>query len=139
MDQYFSVTQKIAVQRVACLLASAFEGGISQHWCRIVDYHVPLNPRAILDAEGTHHIYKHTDYPLQEGGAVICRIADDDAKETDEKYTPLVLDHMTVTRGLHLMAEHYPQHWGAFASDKHDAATGDVFLQLCLLGKVVYG
>jgi len=111
VEQHFSVTQKVFPKDVASLLVSAFEGGASRHWCRIVDYRIPPVVEPVLDA----------------------------GRQDPHVYTPLVLDHMAITRGLHLMAKEYPQHWGNFIAGNDDAETGDVFLQLCLLGKLVYG
>jgi pimeloyl-ACP methyl ester carboxylesterase len=40
---------------------------------------------------------------------------------------------------LHLMPQVAPEHWADFLTENEDAETGDVFVQLCLLGEVVYG
>lgn len=37
------------------------------------------------------------------------------------------------------MAEKWPRHFGNFISENEDAETGDVFIQLALLGDIVYG
>jgi hypothetical protein len=37
------------------------------------------------------------------------------------------------------MADKYPRHIADILSENDDATTGDVFLQLCLFGDVVYG
>ena len=51
----------------------------------------------------------------------------------------MTLDGDAVQRGLQTMAEKYPRHWGDFIRENEDAITGDVFIQCCLLGEVVYG
>jgi len=37
------------------------------------------------------------------------------------------------------MAEKYPRHFANFAQEAEDAETGDVFIQCCVLGEIVYG
>jgi hypothetical protein len=43
-----------------------------------------------------------------------------------------------IKSGLKVMAEKYPHHWQDFVSENDDAITGDVFLQCCLFGEIVY-
>lgn len=50
----------------------------------------------------------------------------------------IMLTWERVRQGLTLMAKKYPEHFGAFMGASYDATTADVFLQLCLLGEVVY-
>lgn len=122
-------TVKIEDRRVADLLCCAFEGGVD-YWCTITDYIEP--PLPAVSAWGEDEIYKHIDYPLS-GGAVICR-------ETEtEGASDLRLDRAALERGLYLLANEAPRHWHDFVNENEDAATGDVFVQLCLLGEIVYG
>ncbi len=44
-----------------------------------------------------------------------------------------------VERGLQLMAEVYPHHFGNLAGNRGDAETGDILFQLICFGEVVYG
>jgi hypothetical protein len=37
------------------------------------------------------------------------------------------------------MVEKYPRHYADFKDGDEDASTGDVFLQCCIFGEVVYG
>jgi hypothetical protein len=37
------------------------------------------------------------------------------------------------------MADQHPSHWADIMQDETDAETSDVFLQLCVLGDIVYG
>lgn len=124
------VTITIPEQRLADLLCCGFEGGVG-YWCVITGYETPDEPRS---AWGDAEIFPHVDYPLC-GGAVLCET------EVDEQIEPkkLVLNREAIERGLHIMAEKYPRHWGDFLAGNEDACTGDVFIQCCLLGEVVYG
>lgn len=129
----FKVEREISAEDVSNLICSAFEGGGARYWCRIMDYR---EPKVIRPVHAGEKVYPHNDYPLLEGGAVICRLLEE---ETDKKYKPLVLDREAIQRGLTLMAQKYPRHWGDFLSENSDANTGDAFVQLCLLGDLVYG
>jgi len=122
------VTTNIPESRIADLLCAGFEGGVG-YWCCITGYTEPEEPRS---AWGDTTIFRHVDYPLC-GGAVLCEVTDEDDPET------LILDRKAVERGLRLMAEKYPRHWGDFIAENEDACTGDVFIQCALLGEVVYG
>lgn len=135
MDINVTVSDK----RIAELLCTGFEGGMTGQWCRIMKTRKPKKVRFVLD-EGRKDgkSWPFYDYPVI-GGAVICRLDDGSADETDEKYTPLVLDRAAIDRGLKLMAQKYPKHWGDFMNENDDAVTGDVAIQCCLLGDLVYG
>jgi len=122
------ITTNIPDTLIAGLLCAAFEGGVG-YWCTITGYTEPEVPRSVW---GEDRIYRHVDYPLT-GGAVLCEVTDEDEPER------LVLDREAVERGLRLMAEKAPRHWGDFLAENYDADTGDVFVQLALLGEIVYG
>ena len=125
-----TVTTEISLTRVADLLCCAFEGGVG-YWCQIDNFRKPRKPVPHLDLGG--QIFRHIDYPLCEGGAVVCR-------DTEDEDRPLmVLDFAAVKRGLALMPKVAPRHWADFLAENDDATTGDVFVQICLLGAIVYG
>lgn len=127
-DMGFQVSQNIDEESIACLLSSAFEGG-SNGWYMIEGYEDPENPRGILFED---QVFKHTDYPVT-GGAVIV------SDQYDESRGHMRLDGEAIQRGLKVMQDKYPRHWGDFLSEDGDAVTGDVFLQCCLFGEAVYG
>ena len=62
-------------------------------------------------------------------------IPDDGGKPEIE----LFVTHEAIQRGLKLMAEKHPKHFANLMGETDDAFTHDVFLQLCLLGDIVYG
>jgi hypothetical protein len=119
-------------------LCSALEGG-SNYWYTIVEF---VQPNKFLNFSDVHQhderklnpeIYRHLDYPTNPGGALVIK----DKEDEDGKLYRLDLN--ACARGLQVMQEKYPRHFGAFLSEDDDAETGDVFLQCCLLGDVVYG
>lgn len=49
------------------------------------------------------------------------------------------LDLESIKSGIQTMASKYPRHYSDFVSENDDAITGDVFLQCCVFGEIVYG
>ena len=49
------------------------------------------------------------------------------------------LGEKEILRGLEVMADKYPNHFGDAIAGNDDATTGDVFLQCCVFGDVLYG
>lgn len=71
-------------------------------------------------------------YPLQPGGALLFSDRNEDTKEL------LRLDRASLEKGLQVLAEQYPHHFVSIVTDESDAETGNVLLQCCLLGEIVY-
>lgn len=128
----------VKLDNIAGLLCSAFEGGIG-YWAKIVDYKEPEElvdlGKSFMwqDSNGEKVTPKHIYYPLSKGGAVIIKDIEDD--EGQEYF----VDLETVERGLKLMQEKYPHHFGDFISENYDAITGDVLIQLAVFSELVYG
>lgn len=124
---------EIPEQRIKDLLSCAFEGG-SGYWCQIKRYEIPGNAKSVQD-------YPHLDLPLMQGGGVFCA----DAVGGTAFCRCLNLD--AIKEGLELLlnsvdkhGNDIPKYHGSdFLSENEDAITGDVFLQLCLFGEIVYG
>lgn len=123
---------QVSRERISDLLCCAFEGG-SNYWYEIRSYVKPTSFTFYMDNEFS--IFRHLDYPLNEGGEVHICDKNDDA---DEVFT---LSLTTIQNGIRLMSEdvRYRSHWQDFLDGNEDADTGDVFLQLCLYGEVVFG
>lgn len=103
---------------VANLLVSAFEGG-SNYWAHPKTYNAKTADRIVA-------------------GELTIEVVED-CGEGDEPVTHK-LDLAALHRGLEIMARSTPgRHFNNFVNGDDDAETGDVFLQLCLLGKIVYG
>jgi hypothetical protein len=131
MDFTVTVTTTITAQRISDLLCSAFEGG-SNYWYTIKEYHAPakLEFRSSPDV-----IFRHLDYPLNEGGGLTIG----DIEDPENVFIRPVLNRESIALGLQIMADKYPKHFGDFTAENDDAETGDVFLQCCLMGEIVYG
>ena len=124
-------------ERIKGLLCIAFEGGVG-YWCRVRGYKFSKG----LTIEDFRHGGKMqgADYwhpcqlvPMAPGCAVIC------VEHNEEDPKPLELTREKIEVGLQLMASKYPRHFTDFIDENDDATTGDVFLQCCLLGELVYG
>lgn len=133
-----TVTQHVPLKRVSDLLCSAIEGG-SNYWYTIEKFNKP--PKLVFRTDAKT-IFRHLDYPLNEGGSlIIMSHGDGDHSDGDEVNgkTRWTLDLPACQRGLQLMAEKYPSHFGDFIAENDDAITADVFLQCCLFGEIIYG
>ena len=50
-----------------------------------------------------------------------------------------LLDHQAILDGLARIKESFPQDWKDIKNEDDDAGTADIFLQLSLIGEVIYG
>ena len=122
--------------KIRGLLCCALEGG-SNYWYQIVGEELRDGLTHKDFQEGgsqTGETYWHPSQliPFVEGCSVVFSTGDD----PDSRYK---LDKAAIEKGLALMQQKYTRHWGDFMAENDDATTGDVFLQLCLFGSVVYG
>ena len=115
------------LSQISDLLCCALEGG-SNYWYSIERFVKPTGDmfRSNLDTE-----FRHLDYPLSPGGALII-------VDSDGDMDPATLNLESIQRGLQIMAEKYPRHMTDFIQDNCDADTGDVFLQCACYGDVVF-
>lgn len=101
------------------LLCSALEGG-SNSWYEI-----------------THHNKERDEFyhvvPFRITGELWIGDRDNYLKEAVKLTVP------DMYKAIALMKYEYPRHWQDFINDNADAETGDVFLQLALFGKIVFG
>jgi len=113
------------------MLCCAFEGG-SNYWCVIKEKKQPdfFLFRYMPDLSDKPTSY--TDYPLNRGGFLMVGDIEGDMPDG-------LLDLGTIRYGLQVMADKYPRHFQDLLNDNDDAITGDVFLQCCLWGEVVFG
>ena len=112
-------------QRIKDLLCCAIEGGCG-HWCGIKDYIIAS------DADTSTVEYKHLDLPFIEGCGVLVH------DTTDATLSPVLIDCVSIESGLKDMAEDYPVHFDNFMKENEDAETGNVFMQCCVFGEVIY-
>jgi len=125
MDFKIKVERIIKDEDVSSLLTSAFEGG-SNYWYMI---------EKKVNAKADKAFEYACDIVLKGHGLVVS----DACEAPKEEVRKAVLDRTKCQIGLQIMAEKEPRHFGNIMTDECDAITGDVFLQCCLFGEVIYG
>jgi len=134
----FGAEHLIPAERVSDLLCCAFEGG-SNYWYGEADISkYPDGFESVEELQGARKKagleYYHwvQIIPCMEGG----EITFGDLETENAVYT---LNREAIERGLQLMLANHPKHYADWLAENDDAITGDVFLQLCVLGDVIYG
>jgi len=128
--------QEIEISRLGSLLCGAFEGG-SNYWYLIEEFIKPKNlNNSDEDSNTWETCFRHIDYPINEGGALIISDINEEDEEDKETWT---LNLESMAKGLQVMARDYPRHMADFLNGNDDAETSDVYLQCCLFGEVVFG
>lgn len=118
---------KISAQRIQDLLCNALEGG-SNYWYEIMSFNYPeRQTKESLNIE-----FQHLELPFKAGSLTI---RDNEEAKLGDK----ILNLQTITEGLQIMADKFPNHFSDFLKEDDDAITGDVFLQCCLFKDVIYG
>lgn len=114
-------------QKIADVLCCGMEGGIA-YWSVIEGYREPKTMEFQMDTE---KVFKHIDYALNLGGAVML-------KDTE---TEIVheLTRDKLYKAVQMMADRYPRHFANLMDDNSDAETGDVLIQCAVLGSITYG
>ena len=126
-----TIRQHVSDERIANLLCSALEGG-SNYWYTIEAFAAP--PALTFRTDETQ-VFKHIDYPMSEGGSITIG----DLEDSGAKFKHKILTRAVLRAGLQTMAEKYPSHYAEFVRENDDAETGDVFLQCCCFGEIIYG
>lgn len=138
-DKTFEVKKKVTYSDVASLLCSAFEGG-SNYWAMISKVNKPKleDKHIFVNKDGTADDIFNSGWtyatPFSKGGSIIFV----DVEEQDA-FEPATLNLESIQRGLDVMADKYERHFSDFLNENGDADTGDVFLQCCLFGDVIFG
>lgn len=118
----YHATVVLSPKDIADLIVTAFEGG-SNYWIDSVPLH---------EGPETTETPWYSDPAFYDGPFRI------EILEQDEE-TPKILDPERIQIGLDLLGSQHAMTLGAILDENYDADDADVFLQLCLLGEVVYG
>lgn len=144
------VKQEVSEERIADMLTTAFEGG-SNYWCCITGFVKPKSLKFRIDKD---KVFRHIDYPMNKGGVVIITDLYAECEKGNEppmsgyrynfnnwkpRTKPFRLTPVALKKGLQVMASRWPDHFADLIADNDDACTGDVFLQCCVFGDVIYG
>lgn len=123
------VTIVVTRKRIYDLLSCATHSGGSAYWAVIEKTNGP----GIVGGD-------HDDEPdYWHGGSVVFSANCDGQPYQHLGKTRFVLNDATIAMGLSLMASKAPKAMGDWLGENEDMFTGDVFLQLCLFGEVVFG
>lgn len=125
------------------LLVSAFEGG-SNYWYRIESQKLPPGTKKSDFSDGGRMQPRRSDgsqdyfhwsqlIPTFPGGHLVIREIGEGEGET------FVLDLAGLKKGLMIMKKEYPKNYKRVLDENDDADDGDLFLQLALFGKHIYG
>lgn len=133
-------TKEIDVSRVRELLCCAIEGG-SAYWAIIEKFVYPPGTTAEdFNTGGRCQLEEHWPrsmlLPFMEGGAVIIGDKEDQGNGKRLKGS---LDLASIERGFQVLFDKHPDRLSEFLAENEDADTGDVFLQCCLFGEIVFG
>jgi hypothetical protein len=125
----FDIPIQIEEDTIESLIVSALEGG-SNYWYMVTGLCDPNEKR-----QKSKFTYL-SDYVMKGQGLFI----NDSVYETDKsKQRYGVLDLNTIRTGMVVIAQKYPHHFKDILSGDCDATTGDVFLQCCVFGELIYG
>ena len=72
--------------------------------------------------------------PLVDGGSVELKLFN-----PEDNLHPCALDINSIRKGLQILSSDYRRHWKNFRTGDGDGETGDVFVQCCVFGDVVFG
>lgn len=139
-----AVPVNITAGKVFNLLTSYFEGGIGEGFRGFVK----PSP-ATIDAIKNSPEYKAICEELGDESEPVCYVAPlipghsigwkmDDPEDCDKIVTKTIT-LKEIQKGLELMAEKHPRHFGDFIAENDDAITADVFCQLVAYGDVIFG
>ena len=135
MELAIKTTVEISDDRTANVLCNAIEGGIS-YWCKDLDRRPDMD---VADFKMGLDLDEEVFFTVWDAEGV-----QQDAPDAPGK-TPqpgvYELSRERLVRGWKLCAEMYPRIFGALIDEDNggDSGDADVFLQLCLFGKVVFG
>ena len=139
MTQFCATIQQVSEEQVRDLLVTALEGG-SNYWIENTHYELREGLQYSDFQPGGSQTLDEYFHPLElipfvEGCSLIIQVIDEG--DGFDGIQQLTRDKMM--EGVKVMAADYSQHFQDFLEEDGDANTGDVFLQCCLFGKVVFG
>tara|TARA_B100002019_G_C21012672_1_gene470789 strand:- start:111 stop:494 length:384 start_codon:yes stop_codon:yes gene_type:complete len=118
-NKNFPVSFEVTQERVKDLLVNAIETAI-YYWCQRVDCDFES------DSDGLN-MYNDLD---NDAWALV--VTSDDGEKTR-------INKDSISKGLKLMAQEYPQHFLDAVTENDDAITADVFFQCIVFNDVIYG
>lgn len=112
--------RSLSKENIIDLFVTALEGG-SNYW-----YYIPTLPNDVNSSEaiGNH---------ILNGGYVVFHDAENHSEILG------TVDMNSILEAISLVKSNYPEVWESILLENADANDADVFLQLCVMGEVVFG
>jgi hypothetical protein len=136
-EPFVMVECPITSYQLWCQLTAAFEGGMSNYWISSVD--------RVDEDKLTGKPRYLQDWPFL-GGALLITVNEDPGNTKRPPFrgtSTWRLDRKALIEGAKTMAAlkkgEGGHHWGNVVQDDGDAETGDVYLQCCLFGEIIFG
>ena len=126
----------ITNDQIAGLLCTAIDGGYHRYW-GVAEVAYKPTQEEINDKEKYGDWAGYPQYMITHRNFKL-RVLSSSGSDYDPPKTT-ILKLSTLKKGLKVMAEKYPKHFKDFLIQNCDAITGDVFLQCCVEGEVIYG
>lgn len=117
---------EITPQRIADLVCTGIEGGEANHWLHYFRNRTACDPG--------NPWYSTADFWEQKN--ITIEVAYDDGL-TGDPVTKMITEK-DVHAAMRKFAEQHPTHFRDFLDENEEAYTGDTFLQLLILGDVIY-
>jgi len=133
----YSAPTVIPAADIASVVVTAIEGG-SSYWCARYDIRAAVKARAAEAKIEERPLYSAGAFYLLAGWSIEFHHDGPDSEEgaADVK---TALNYGRVIRALSLLADKYPAILARIVSENYDADDADVFLQLALMGEVIFG
>lgn len=149
-----TVKRTVTMEAVKSALCTAFEGGVTANYARIVDYVLPegttqedFEGGGRFNGSGSTYWTPDQIIPTHDGGAlkIVIESPRDDFKDEwspgHKKQTGVnyvLLTKEKIVKGLEIFAKNYPKQFSEeFPEDRDDyggdAITGDMFFQCCIM------
>lgn len=133
-------TVEVPLERVVNAIIGALEGGYSPWMHAFVRSDTPATVKALAaskDPTDPTIWYAREGFWRAGGQAQIT--FDRETDEEGEGGGTMTVGYLDFVRGLSLMASKAPKHFADLVAENDDAITHDVFMQMVVLGDIVYG
>lgn len=131
---------EVPLERVVNAIIGALEGGYSpwMHAFQHTDTPATVEALAVSKDDADPTIWYARETFWRAGGQAQVRF-DRETDEEGEGGGTMSVGYLDFVRGLNLMASNAPRHFADLVAENDDAVTHDVFMQMVVLGDIVYG
>lgn len=127
----------VSRERILDMLVGALEGG-SNYWYWLPNSEADKARELHGVIDGTPLADKLLNYVWEtDNKIIITDIEEDDPEDVSNSLGEF--SFANILRGTQLMQKDYPEHFADMVNESDDGTTSDVWFQLVVLGKLVYG